>query len=166
MADIGSGQPPTPPDTVRQLFGEGVRAGLYPLSSKLWYWFICWNCPPVSLCPSRAVMLQLHILLSCATCVNCSDELAPPASACALSTGHLQAAQPRDSCPLQMSDMIQHLLCQKESAHQAASVCQHASFAGEILQLCDMLRQRMSGRRMHASRSRSAARARSARSMP
>lgn len=48
VADIGSGQPPTPPDTVRQLFGEGVRAGLYPLSSKLWYWFICWNCPPES----------------------------------------------------------------------------------------------------------------------
>ncbi|KAK9809571.1 hypothetical protein WJX73_002978 [Symbiochloris irregularis] len=47
VADIsGTGlQPLTPSNIVRQLFGEGVRTGLYPLSASQWYWFVCWNCP-------------------------------------------------------------------------------------------------------------------------
>ena len=49
VSDLGSAEPVAPLDTVRQLFGQGVRAGLYPLSPARWYWYVCWNCPAVSL---------------------------------------------------------------------------------------------------------------------
>lgn len=38
----GSGLP-LPPDTVRQIYGSGVRAGMYPLSEDEVYWFTCFN---------------------------------------------------------------------------------------------------------------------------
>lgn len=41
------GQELTPLDTVRQCFGQGVRAGLYPLSPTRWYWFVTWSEGPV-----------------------------------------------------------------------------------------------------------------------
>ncbi|KAI8474171.1 MAG: hypothetical protein J3K34DRAFT_518475 [Monoraphidium minutum] len=34
---------PVPPSSVRQLYGAGVRAGMYPLSENEVYWFTCFN---------------------------------------------------------------------------------------------------------------------------
>jgi 2-polyprenyl-6-methoxyphenol hydroxylase-like FAD-dependent oxidoreductase len=44
VAKIGLGQiPPLPLDTIRQLWGQGVRAGLYPLTQNEVYWFVTVN---------------------------------------------------------------------------------------------------------------------------
>ena len=32
-----------PPDAIRQVWGRGVRAGLYPVSEEEVYWFVCFN---------------------------------------------------------------------------------------------------------------------------
>lgn len=37
-----------PLDTIRQVWGQGVRAGLYPLTSSEYYWFVCANAPQSS----------------------------------------------------------------------------------------------------------------------
>ncbi|GFR45392.1 hypothetical protein Agub_g6772, partial [Astrephomene gubernaculifera] len=34
---------PIPTDTVRQIWGRGVRAGMYPLTPSSCYWFVCYN---------------------------------------------------------------------------------------------------------------------------
>jgi hypothetical protein len=39
---------PLPASTVRQLWGAGVRAGMYPLSESEVYWFTCFNAPEVT----------------------------------------------------------------------------------------------------------------------
>lgn len=43
IAVLPPGGLPLPPDTIRQIWGEGVRAGLYPLSPTEVYWFTCFN---------------------------------------------------------------------------------------------------------------------------
>lgn len=37
-----------PLDTIRQVWGQGVRAGLYPITPNQLYWFTCFNAPEVS----------------------------------------------------------------------------------------------------------------------
>ena len=39
---------PIPSDTVRQTWGAGVRAGMYPISDTELYWFTVFNAPEVS----------------------------------------------------------------------------------------------------------------------
>lgn len=34
---------PLPSNTIRQMFGRGVRAGMYPITQQQVYWFICFN---------------------------------------------------------------------------------------------------------------------------
>lgn len=36
-----------PRDTIRQIWGAGVRAGLYPVSGSEVYWFTCFNADEV-----------------------------------------------------------------------------------------------------------------------
>ena len=38
---------PIPGDTVRQTWGQGVRAGMYPISDTELYWFTVFNAPEV-----------------------------------------------------------------------------------------------------------------------
>lgn len=38
---------PIPSDTVRQTWGRGVRAGMYPISDTELYWFTVFNAPQV-----------------------------------------------------------------------------------------------------------------------
>lgn len=38
---------PIPGDTVRQTWGAGVRAGMYPISDTELYWFTVFNAPEV-----------------------------------------------------------------------------------------------------------------------
>eukprot|EP00878_Enallax_costatus_P022960 GHUV01024403.1.p1 GENE.GHUV01024403.1~~GHUV01024403.1.p1 ORF type:complete len:396 (+),score=69.76 GHUV01024403.1:451-1638(+) len=38
-----SGSLPLPDNTIRQMWGAGVRAGMYPLSNTTAYWYICFN---------------------------------------------------------------------------------------------------------------------------
>lgn len=38
---------PLPDDTLRQIWGAGVRAGMYPLTENTAYWFICFNADEV-----------------------------------------------------------------------------------------------------------------------
>jgi len=45
MATFPPGALPLPPDTVRQVWGAGVRAGMYPLNDSQLYWFTCLNAP-------------------------------------------------------------------------------------------------------------------------
>lgn len=40
---------PVASDTVRQILGNGVRAGMYPLSDRSVYWFVAMTCPQASL---------------------------------------------------------------------------------------------------------------------
>lgn len=40
---------PIPGDTVRQSWGAGVRAGMYPISDTELYWFTVFNAPEVPL---------------------------------------------------------------------------------------------------------------------
>jgi 2-polyprenyl-6-methoxyphenol hydroxylase-like FAD-dependent oxidoreductase len=39
------GDLPLPQNTIRQVWGEGVRAGMYPISEHEMYWFTCFNAP-------------------------------------------------------------------------------------------------------------------------
>lgn len=39
----GTGPGGLPLDTIRQIWGEGVRAGLYPVTPSSCYWFVCYN---------------------------------------------------------------------------------------------------------------------------
>ena len=39
---------PIPEDTCRQVWGSGVRAGMYPLNSREVYWFTVFNTSQVS----------------------------------------------------------------------------------------------------------------------
>jgi hypothetical protein len=39
---------PLPLNTIRQMFGKGVRAGMYPITEQQVYWYICFNAPEVS----------------------------------------------------------------------------------------------------------------------
>jgi hypothetical protein len=39
---------PLPSNTIRQMFGRGVRAGMYPITQQQVYWFICFNAAEVS----------------------------------------------------------------------------------------------------------------------
>ena len=49
VAKLGPGQkPPLPLNTIRQLWGQGVRAGLYPLTAEEVYWFVTVNVPEES----------------------------------------------------------------------------------------------------------------------
>lgn len=36
-----------PNNTIRQMFGRGVRAGMYPITEDKVYWYICFNAPEV-----------------------------------------------------------------------------------------------------------------------
>jgi hypothetical protein len=53
MADRGVAKFPgglqqlLPLNTIRQLYGAGVRAGMYPLTEQDAYWYICFNAPEV-----------------------------------------------------------------------------------------------------------------------
>jgi hypothetical protein len=38
---------PLPTSSLRQMFGCGVRAGMYPLSDTTAYWYACFNAPRV-----------------------------------------------------------------------------------------------------------------------
>lgn len=38
---------PLPLSTIRQMFGRGVRAGMYPLTPSTAYWYVCFNAPEV-----------------------------------------------------------------------------------------------------------------------
>jgi hypothetical protein len=42
-----SGDLPVAKDTIRQIYGAGVRAGMYPLTDSDLYWFICFNADEV-----------------------------------------------------------------------------------------------------------------------
>ncbi len=61
---------PIPGDTVRQTWGQGVRAGMYPISDTELYWFTVFNAPEVRLLCFRnslSAMLQSlsQVLSSC-----------------------------------------------------------------------------------------------------
>lgn len=43
---------PVASDTIRQIYGAGVRAGMYPLTSKDLYWFICFNADEAAPAPA------------------------------------------------------------------------------------------------------------------
>jgi hypothetical protein len=47
VASFPPGGLPLPRDTVRQVYGDGVRAGMYPLSDTQAYWFTCFNADEV-----------------------------------------------------------------------------------------------------------------------
>ena len=49
---------PIPGDTVRQCWGQGVRAGMYPLSDTELYWFTVFNASKVT-----ATRLLCHDML-------------------------------------------------------------------------------------------------------
>lgn len=38
---------PLPSNTIRQMLGRGVRAGMYPISQQQIYWYICFNAAEV-----------------------------------------------------------------------------------------------------------------------
>lgn len=40
---------PLPLNTIRQMFGKGVRAGMYPITEQQAYWYICFNASEVRL---------------------------------------------------------------------------------------------------------------------
>lgn len=58
LASYEPGQLPLPANTIRQMFGAGVRAGMYPLSAQQVYWYICWNAREVGL-PTTLVLLMV-----------------------------------------------------------------------------------------------------------
>lgn len=49
------GDLPIPQDTVRQMLGPGVRAGLYALSPRTIYWFVTMPGPAVGFASSEQV---------------------------------------------------------------------------------------------------------------
>lgn len=50
LARFSADDLPVPLDTIRQMFGAGVRAGMYPVTAQGdLYWFICFNADEVSL---------------------------------------------------------------------------------------------------------------------
>lgn len=52
---------PIPQDTVRQMLGPGVRAGLYALSPSTTYWFVTMPGPAVSLQTSLMIVRALSL---------------------------------------------------------------------------------------------------------
>lgn len=60
-----SGELPVAKGTIRQIYGAGVRAGMYPLTDRDLYWFICFNADEVRHCcrlepPALLYVLQQH----------------------------------------------------------------------------------------------------------
>jgi hypothetical protein len=47
VAQYERGTLPLPPNTIRQMFGCGVRAGMYPMTPQQAYWYICVNAAEV-----------------------------------------------------------------------------------------------------------------------
>ena len=58
---------PIPGDTVRQTWGTGVRAGMYPISDTELYWFTVFNAPEVQqhLCSASCLRLVCLCTGSC-----------------------------------------------------------------------------------------------------
>lgn len=50
---------PIPGDTVRQTWGAGVRAGMYPISDTELYWFTVFNAPEVQQQPSQPTAISI-----------------------------------------------------------------------------------------------------------
>jgi hypothetical protein len=61
VAQYERGTLPLPPNTIRQMFGCGVRAGMYPMTPQQAYWYICVNAAEVSAPKARAETVgRLH----------------------------------------------------------------------------------------------------------
>jgi hypothetical protein len=59
VATLPAGAPlPLPLNTVRQLYGAGARAGMYPLSERELYWFTCFNADEVRFGGSTGAVAQ------------------------------------------------------------------------------------------------------------
>jgi hypothetical protein len=85
---------PLPLDTCRQVFGRGVRAGMYPINTSECYWFTCFNAPEVcalglyaTLFRAAAQIQHCHVpQLACCLYEACACR--PVAHACLLHCPH------------------------------------------------------------------------------
>ena len=117
------GLEPTPAGTVRQCFGQGVRAGLYPLSPTRWYWFVAWNESPVSpLFPQGGVLTECcsegqGSMCRCPPCSLASGSLSQETWLCCMQV-HLTAGTLSLKLASAVSDMCLTKACVAKAARQ------------------------------------------------
>lgn len=77
-----------PLNTIRQMYGAGVRAGMYPLTEQDAYWYICFNAPEVSAGAQAVGPGKCHCILCGPQAVrSCCLQVSTP---CAISHSHMQ----------------------------------------------------------------------------
>lgn len=97
---------PIPNDTVRQTWGRGVRAGMYPISDTELYWFTVFNAPEVCLA---------FVLLTC-------GNNWPPSTHAAKLGGNTATASGRAVCLL---SSLPHSTAADASFVCTAASCEH-----------------------------------------